>query len=167
MKKTAIIALTALLLLACNKKLSDVEQDYYTIIHEIVPMQEAFIDNSSKPLYDIKNALENGTAFNINQAVNDIDKIQQETKKKITEKADKIKSELGKKYIDINIAYIDNISSFSINMLNDFKNEKNKSLDNFIKLLGQSVAATQEKISKIMQEEENILTELQNKVEKK
>ena len=52
-------------------------------------------------------------------------------------------------------------------MLNDFKNEKNKSLDNFIKLLGQSVAATQEKISKIMQEEENILTELQNKVEKK
>ena len=49
----------------------------------------------------------------------------------------------------------------------EIQNEKNKSLDNFIKLLGQSVAATQEKISKIMQEEENILTELQNKVEKK
>ncbi len=167
MKKTAVIILTALTLFACNKKLSDLEQDYYTIIHEIVPLQEKFIDNSSKPLYDIKNALENSTAFNINQAVNNIEKVQQETKQKITEKADKIKSELGKKYIDINISYIDNISSFSIDMLNNFKNEKNKSLDNFIKLLGQSVAATQEKISKIMQEEENILTELQNKVEKK
>ena len=145
MKKTAVIILTALTLFACNNTLSDIEQDYYTIIHEIVPLQEEFMDNSSKPLYDIKNALENGTAFNINQAVNNIEKVQQETKQKITEKADKIKSELGKKYIDINISYIDNISSFSIDMLNDFKNEKNKSLDNFIKLL----------------------TELQNKVEKK
>lgn len=167
MKKTAVIILTALTLFACNKTLNDIEQDYYTIIHEIVPLQEEFINNSSKPLFNIKNALDNGTAFNINQAVNDIKKVQQETTQKITEKADKIKSELGKKYISTNVSYVDNISSFSINMLNDFKNEKDKTLDNFIKLLGQSVTASQQKISNIMQEEENILTELQNKVEKK
>lgn len=167
MKKTAIIILTALTLFACNKKLNDVEQDYYTIIHEIVPLQEEFINNSSKPLYDIKNALENGTAFNINQAVNDIDKIHQDTKQKITEKAGKIKSELGKNYINLNYDYISNISSFSKDMLNTFKNEKDKSLNNFINLLGQSVAASQEKISMIMQQEDNLLQEIQNKVEKK
>ena len=50
MKKTAVIILTALTLFACNKTLSDIEQDYYTIIHEIVPLQEEFMDNSSKPL---------------------------------------------------------------------------------------------------------------------
>ena len=57
--------------------------------------------------------------------------------------------------------------TLSATIVNACSTQKDKSLNNFINLLGQSVAASQEKISIIMQQEDNLLQEIQNKVEKK
>lgn len=169
MKKISFLLLITVLLItaACSKKLSTIEQDYYTIIHEIVPLQEDFANKSSEPLYRIKNALEKEAEYDIDKAISDIEKVQTDTKNTITEKAKNIKSDIGKKYISIKIEYIDSVCSFSKNMLTNFKNMQDKSMKAFIEILANEVAVSGKKIDNLLKEEEKLLEELKNMVEKK
>lgn len=169
MKKISFLLLITVLLItaACSKKLNTIEQDYYTIIHEIVPLQEDFANKSSEPVYKLKDALEQGTEFNIDKAISDIEKVQTNTKNTITEKAKNIKSDIGKKYISIKIEYIDSVCNFSKNMLTNFKNLQDKSMKAFVEILANDVAVSGEKIDNLLKEEEKLLEEIKNMVEKK
>lgn len=169
MKKISFLLLITVLLItaACSKKLNTIEQDYYIIIHEIVPLQEDFANKSSEPLYRIKNALEKEAEYDIDKAISDIEKVKTDTKNTITEKAKNIKSDIGKKYISIKIEYIDSVCSFSKNMLTNFKNMQDKSMKAFIEILANEVAVSGEKIDNLLKEEEKLLEELKNMVEKK
>ncbi len=173
MKKTLFIFLSLLLILvfllatACSKTLNTVEQDYYTIIHNIIPLQEEFANKSSEPVYKLKDSLEKGYKFDIDKAISDIEKVQTDTKNTITEKAKNIKSDIGKKYISIKMKYIDSVCNFSKNMLNNFKNLQDKSMKSFVEILANDVAVSGEKIDNLLQEEEKLLEEIKNMVEKK
>lgn len=166
MRKILMLALILLITAACSKKLNTIEQDYYTIIHDIVPLQEDFAKKSSEPLYKLKDALENGIVFDVDKTIIDIEKVQTDAKNTITEKAKNIKSDIGKKYIAVKIEYIDSVCSFSKNMLNNFKNMQDKSMKTFVEILADNVAVSGEKINNLLKEEEKLLREIQNMVEK-
>lgn len=165
MKKITILMLI-LLVFACGKKVNSLEQDYYTITHEIVPLQEDFANKSSAPVYLLNEALENGTYFDVDKAINDIDKVQTDTKKIITEKAKNVTTDMGKKYIKIKMEYIDSVCNFSKNTLTNFKNMQEKSLNSFVKILASDVAISGEKIDSLIREEEILLREFKSMVEK-
>ncbi len=93
--------------------------------------------------------------------------MQTDTKNTITEKAKNIKSDIGKKYISIKMEYIDSVCNFSKNMLNNFKNLQDKSMKSFVEILANDVAVSGEKIDNLLQEEEKLLEEIKNMVEKK
>ena len=71
--KKIMLLLLIILAAACSKKLNAIEQDYYIIIHEIVPLQNEFAKKSSEPLYRIKEAIENGKEYDIDKAISDIE----------------------------------------------------------------------------------------------
>lgn len=166
MKKILLLLLITLLTAACSKKLNTIEQDYYTIIHDIIPLQEDFANKSSEPVYKLRDALEQGTVFDVDKAISDIEKVQNETKKNITDKSKKIKSDIGRKYIDVKIEYIDTVCNLSKDMLNNFKKLQDKSMKAFVEILANSVAASGEKIDSLLKEEEKLLEEIKNMVEK-
>lgn len=165
--KKILILLLILLTAACSKKLNTIEQDYYIIIHDIVPLHTEFANKSSEPVYKLKDALEQGTSFDIDKTIGDIEKVQNETKKTIIEKSKQIKSDIGKKYINTKIEYVDSICNVSKDMLNNFKNIQDKSMKSFIEVLANDVVASGEKIDSILKEEERLLEEIKNMVEKK
>lgn len=166
MKKILLLLLITLLTAACSKKLNTIEQDYYTIIHDIIPLQEDFAQKSSEPAYKLRDALEQGAEFDIDKTISDIEKVQNETKKNITDKSKKIKSDIGRKYIDVKIEYIDTVCNLSKDMLNNFKKLQDKSMKSFVEILANSVAASGEKIDSLLKEEEKLLEEIKNMVEK-
>ncbi|MDE7315697.1 MAG: hypothetical protein K2N11_08360 [Mucispirillum sp.] len=166
MKKTLLLILILLVTAACSKKLNTIEQDYYTIIHDIVPLQEDFASKSSEPVYKLKDALEQGTVFDVDKTISDIEKVQTDIKNTITEKAKNIKSDIGKKYIAVKIEYIDSVCSFSIDMLNNFKNLQDKSMKTFVEILANDIAVSGNKIDNLLKEEEKLLEEIQNMVKK-
>lgn len=169
MKKTLLLLLLLVLILAaaCSKKLNTLEQDYYTIIHDIVPLQENFANKSSEPVYKLRDALEQGTVFNVDKAISDIEKVQTDTKNIITEKAKNIKSDIGKQYITVKMEYIDSVCNFSKDMLTNFKHLQDKSMKAFVEILASNVAVSGEKIDNLLKEEERLLEEIKNMVEKK
>lgn len=166
MKKTLLLLLI-LILAACSKKLNTLEQDYYTIIHDIVPLQEDFANKSSEPVYKLRDALEQGTVFDVDKAISDIEKVQTDTKNIITEKAKNIKSDIGKQYITVKMEYIDSVCNFSKDMLTNFKHLQDKSMKAFVEILASNVAVSGEKIDNLLKEEERLLEEIKNMVEKK
>ena len=167
MKKTLLLLLVLILAAACSKKLNTLEQDYYTIIHDIVPLQEDFANKSSEPVYKLRDALEQGTVFDVDKAISDIEKVQTDTKNIITEKAKNIKSDLGKQYITVKMEYIDSVCNFSKDMLTNFKHLQDKSMKAFVEILASNVAVSGEKIDNLLKEEERLLEEIKNMVEKK
>lgn len=167
MKKTLLLLLVLILAAACNKKLNTLEQDYYTIIHDIVPLQEDFANKSSEPVYKLRDALEQGTVFDVDKAISDIEKVQTDTKNIITEKAKNIKSDIGKQYITVKMEYIDSVCNFSKDMLTNFKHLQDKSMKAFVEILASNVAVSGEKIDNLLKEEERLLEEIKNMVEKK
>lgn len=167
MKKTLLLLLVLILAAACSKKLNTLEQDYYTIIHDIVPLQEDFANKSSEPVYKLRDALEQGTVFDVDKAISDIEKVQTDTKNIITEKAKNIKSDIGKQYITVKMEYIDSVCNFSKDMLTNFKHLQDKSMKAFVEILANSVVASGEKIDNLLKEEERLLEEIKNMVEKK
>lgn len=169
MKKTLLLLLLLVLILAaaCSKKLNTLEQDYYTIIHDIVPLQEDFANKSSEPVYKLRDALEQGTVFDVDKAISDIEKVQTDTKNIITEKAKNIKSDIGKQYITVKMEYIDSVCNFSKDMLTNFKHLQDKSMKAFVEILASNVAVSGEKIDNLLKEEERLLEEIKNMVEKK
>lgn len=167
MKKTLLLLLVLILAAACSKKLNTLEQDYYTIIHDIVPLQEDFANKSSEPVYKLRDALEQGTVFDIDKAISDIEKVQTDTKNIITEKAKNIKSDIGKQYITVKMEYIDSVCNFSKDMLTNFKHLQDKSMKAFVEILASNVAVSGEKIDNLLKEEERLLEEIKNMVEKK
>lgn len=166
MKKILLLLLITLITAACSKKLNTIEQDYYTIIHDIIPLQEDFAQKSSEPAYKLRDALEQGAEFDIDKTISDIEKVQNETKKNITDKSKKIKSDIGRKYIDVKIEYIDTVCNLSKDMLNNFKKLQDKSMKSFVEILANSVAASGEKIDSLLKEEEKLVEEIKNMVEK-
>lgn len=167
MKKTLLLLLVLILAAACSKKLNTLEQDYYTIIHDIVPLQENFANKSSEPVYKLRDALEQGTVFDVDKAISDIEKVQTDTKNIITEKAKNIKSDIGKQYITVKMEYIDSVCNFSKDMLTNFKHLQDKSMKAFVEILASNVAVSGEKIDNLLKEEERLLEEIKNMVEKK
>lgn len=167
MKKTLLLLLVLILAAACSKKLNTLEQDYYTIIHDIVPLQEDFANKSSEPVYKLRDALEQGTVFDMDKAISDIEKVQTDTKNIITEKAKNIKSDIGKQYITVKMEYIDSVCNFSKDMLTNFKHLQDKSMKAFVEILASNVAVSGEKIDNLLKEEERLLEEIKNMVEKK
>lgn len=167
MKKTLLLLLILILAAACSKKLNTLEQDYYTIIHDIVPLQEDFANKSSEPVYKLRDALEQGTVFDVDKAISDIEKVQTDTKNIITEKAKNIKSDIGKQYITVKMEYIDSVCNFSKDMLTNFKHLQDKSMKAFVEILASNVAVSGEKIDNLLKEEERLLEEIKNMVEKK
>lgn len=167
MKKTLLLLLVLILAAACSKKLNTLEQDYYTIIHELVPLQEDFANKSSEPVYKLRDALEQGTVFDVDKAISDIEKVQTDTKNIITEKAKNIKSDIGKQYITVKMEYIDSVCNFSKDMLTNFKHLQDKSMKAFVEILASNVAVSGEKIDNLLKEEERLLEEIKNMVEKK
>lgn len=167
MKKTLLLLLVLILAAACSKKLNTLEQDYYTIIHDIVPLQEDFANKSSEPVYKLRDALEQGTVFDMDKAISDIEKVQTDTKNIITEKAKNIKSDIGKQYITVKMEYIDSVCNFSKDMLTNFKHLQDKSMKAFVEILASNVAVSGEKIDNLLKEEERLLVEIKNMVEKK
>lgn len=167
MKKTLLLLLVLILAAACSKKLNTLEQDYYTIIHDIVPLQEDFANKSSEPVYKLRDALEQGTVFDVDKAISDIEKVQTDTKNIITEKAKNIKSDIGKQYITVKMEYIDSVCNFSKDMLTNFKHLQDKSMKAFVEILASNVAVSGEKIDNLLKEEERLLVEIKNMVEKK
>lgn len=167
MKKTLLLLLVLILAAACSKKLNTLEQDYYTIIHDIVPLQEDFANKSSEPVYKLRDALEQGTVFDVDKAISDIEKVQTDTKNIITEKAKTIKSDIGKQYITVKMEYIDSVCNFSKDMLTNFKHLQDKSMKAFVEILASNVAVSGEKIDNLLKEEERLLEEIKNMVEKK
>ena len=167
MKKTLLLLLILILAAACSKKLNTLEQDYYTIIHDIVPLQEDFANKSSEPVYKLRDALEQGTVFDVDKAISDIEKVQTDTKNIITEKAKNIKSDIGKQYITVKMEYIDSVCNFSKDMLTNFQHLQDKSMKAFVEILANSVVASGEKIDSLLKEEEKLLEEIKNMVEKK
>lgn len=167
MKKTLLLLLVLILAAACSKKLNTLEQDYYTIIHDIVPLQEDFANKSSEPVYKLRDALEQGTLFDVDKAISDIEKVQTDTKNIITEKAKNIKSDIGKQYITVKMEYIDSVCNFSKDMLTNFKHLQDKSMKAFVEILASNVAVSGEKIDNLLKEEERLLEEIKNMVEKK
>ncbi len=167
MKKTLLLLLVLILAAACSKKLNTLEQDYYTIIHDIVPLQEDFANKSSEPVYKLRDALEQGTVFDVDKTISDIEKVQTDTKNIITEKAKNIKSDIGKQYITVKIEYIDSVCNFSKDMLTNFKHLQDKSMKAFVEILASNVAVSGEKIDNLLKEEERLLEEIKNMVEKK
>ena len=167
MKKTLLLFLVLILAAACSKKLNTLEQDYYTIIHDIVPLQEDFANKSSEPVYKLRDALEQGTVFDVDKAISDIEKVQTDTKNIITEKAKNIKSDIGKQYITVKMEYIDSVCNFSKDMLTNFKHLQDKSMKAFVEILASNVAVSGEKIDNLLKEEERLLEEIKNMVEKK
>lgn len=167
MKKTLLLLLVLILAAACSKKLNTLEQDYYTIIHDIVPLQEDFANKSSEPVYKLRDALEQGTVFDMDKAISDIEKVQRDTKNIITEKAKNIKSDIGKQYITVKMEYIDSVCNFSKDMLTNFKHLQDKSMKAFVEILASNVAVSGEKIDNLLKEEERLLEEIKNMVEKK
>ena len=167
MKKTLLLLLVLILAAACSKKLNTLEQDYYTIIHDIVPLQEDFANKSSEPVYKLRDALEQGTVFDMDKAISDIEKVQTDTKNIITEKAKTIKSDIGKQYITVKMEYIDSVCNFSKDMLTNFKHLQDKSMKAFVEILASNVAVSGEKIDNLLKEEERLLEEIKNMVEKK
>lgn len=167
MKKTLLLLLVLILAAACSKKLNTLEQDYYTIIHDIVPLQEDFANKSSEPVYKLRDALEQGTVFDVDKAISDIEKVQTDTKNIITEKAKNIKSDIGKQYITVKMEYIDSVCNFSKDMLTNFKHLQDKSTKAFVEILASNVAVSGEKIDNLLKEEERLLEEIKNMVEKK
>jgi len=166
-KKTLLLLLVLILAAACSKKLNTLEQDYYTIIHDIVPLQEDFANKSSEPVYKLRDALEQGTVFDVDKAISDIEKVQTDTKNIITEKAKNIKSDIGKQYITVKMEYIDSVCNFSKDMLTNFKHLQDKSMKAFVEILASNVAVSGEKIDNLLKEEERLLEEIKNMVEKK
>lgn len=167
MKKTLLLLLVLILAAACSKKLNTLEQDYYTIIHDIVPLQEDFANKSSEPVYKLRDALEQETVFDVDKAISDIEKVQTDTKNIITEKAKNIKSDIGKQYITVKMEYIDSVCNFSKDMLTNFKHLQDKSMKAFVEILASNVAVSGEKIDNLLKEEERLLEEIKNMVEKK
>lgn len=167
MKKTLLLLLVLILAAACSKKLNTLEQDYYTIIHDIVPLQEDFANKSSEPVYKLRDALEQGTVFDVDKAISDIEKVQTDTKNIITEKAKNIKSDIGKQYITVKMEYIDSVCNFSKDMLTNFKHLQDKSMKAYVEILASNVAVSGEKIDNLLKEEERLLEEIKNMVEKK
>lgn len=167
MKKTLLLLLVLIFAAACSKKLNTLEQDYYTIIHDIVPLQEDFANKSSEPVYKLRDALEQGTVFDVDKAISDIEKVQTDTKNIITEKAKNIKSDIGKQYITVKMEYIDSVCNFSKDMLTNFKHLQDKSMKAFVEILASNVAVSGEKIDNLLKEEERLLEEIKNMVEKK
>lgn len=167
MKKTLLLFIILILAAACSKKLNTVEQDYYTIIHDIVPLQEDFANKSSEPVYKLRDALEQGTPFDVDKAISDIEKVQTDTKNIITEKAKNIKSDIGKEYITVKMEYIDSVCNFSKDMLTNFKHLQDKSMKAFIEILASNVALSGEKIDNLLKEEERLIEDIKNMVEKK
>lgn len=167
MKKTLLLLLVLILAAACSKKLNTLEQDYYTIIHDIVPLQEDFANKSSEPVYKLRDALEQGIVFDMDKAISDIEKVQTDTKNIITEKAKNIKSDIGKQYITVKMEYIDSVCNFSKDMLTNFKHLQDKSMKAFVEILASNVAVSGEKIDNLLKEEERLLEEIKNMVEKK
>lgn len=167
MKKTLLLLLILILAAACSKKLNTLEQDYYTIIHDIVPLQEDFANKSSEPVYKLRDALEQETVFDVDKAISDIEKVQTDTKNIITEKAKNIKSDIGKQYITVKMEYIDSVCNFSKDMLTNFKHLQDKSMKAFVEILASNVAVSGEKIDNLLKEEERLLEEIKNMVEKK
>lgn len=167
MKKTLLLLLVLILAAACSKKLNTLEQDYYTIIHDIVLLQEDFANKSSEPVYKLRDALEQGTVFDVDKAISDIEKVQTDTKNIITEKAKNIKSDIGKQYITVKMEYIDSVCNFSKDMLTNFKHLQDKSMKAFVEILASNVAVSGEKIDNLLKEEERLLEEIKNMVEKK
>lgn len=167
MKKTLLLLLILILAAACSKKLNTLEQDYYTIIHDIVPLQEDFANKSSEPVYKLRDALEQGTVFDVDRTISDIEKVQTDTKNIITEKAKNIKSDIGKQYITVKMEYIDSVCNFSKDMLTNFKHLQDKSMKAFVEILASNVAVSGEKIDNLLKEEERLLEEIKNMVEKK
>lgn len=167
MKKTLLLLLVLILAAACSKKLNTLEQDYYTIIHDIVPLQEDFANKSSEPVYKLRDALEQGTVFDVDKTISDIEKVQTDTKNIITEKAKNIKSDIGKQYITVKMEYIDSVCNFSKDMLTNFKHLQDKSMKAFVEILASNVAVSGEKIDNLLKEEERLLEEIKNMVEKK
>ena len=167
MKKILLLLLITLLTAACSKKLNTLEQDYYTIIHDIVPLQEDFANKSSEPVYKLRDALEQGAVFDVDKAISDIEKVQTDTKNIITEKAKNIKSDIGKQYITVKMEYIDSVCNFSKDMLTNFKHLQDKSMKAFVEILASNVAVSGEKIDNLLKEEERLLEEIKNMVEKK
>jgi len=167
MKKTLLLLLVLILAAACSKKLNTLEQDYYTIIHDIVPLQEDFANKSSEPVYKLRDALEQGTVFDVDKAISNIEKVQTDTKNIITEKAKNIKSDIGKQYITVKMEYIDSVCNFSKDMLTNFKHLQDKSMKAFVEILASNVAVSGEKIDNLLKEEERLLEEIKNMVEKK
>ena len=166
MKKTLLLLLVLILAAACSKKLNTLEQDYYTIIHDIVPLQEDFANKSSEPVYKLRDALEQGTVFDVDKAISDIEKVQTDTKNIITEKAKNIKSDIGKQYITVKMEYIDSVCNFLKDMLTNFKHLQDKSMKAFVEILASNVAVSGEKIDNLLKEEEKLLEEIKNMVEK-
>lgn len=167
MKKTLLLLLILILAAACSKKLNTLEQDYYTIIHDIVPLQEDFTNKSSEPVYKLRDALEQGAVFDVDKAISDIEKVQTDTKNIITAKAKNIKSDIGKQYITVKMEYIDSVCNFSKDMLTNFKHLQDKSMKAFVEILASNVAVSGEKIDNLLKEEERLLEEIKNMVEKK
>lgn len=167
MKKTLLLLLVLILAAACSKKLNTLEQDYYTIIHDIVPLQEDFANKSSEPVYKLRDALEQGTVFDVDKTISDIEKVQTDTKNIITEKAKNIKSDIGKQYITVKMEYIDSVCNFSKDMLTNFKHLQDKSMKAFVEILASNVAVSGEKIDNLLKEEKRLLEEIKNMVEKK
>lgn len=156
-----------ILLTACNKQLNTLEQDYYIIIHDIIPLHKQFEDKSSEPLYQLKNNIEKGADLDIDKTISDIEKVQNDTIKLILEKSKNIKSDTAKKYINIKVEYIDNVCNFSKDMLIEFKNIQDKSMQSFINILQSHVIKSSDKINSLLKEEEKLIEEIKNMVEQK
>ena len=76
-------------------------------------------------------------------------------------------SDIGKQYITVKMEYIDSVCNFSKDMLTNFKHLQDKSMKAFVEILASNVAVSGEKIDNLLKEEERLLEEIKNMVEKK
>ena len=70
-------------------------------------------------------------------------------------------------YITVKMEYIDSVCNFSKDMLTNFKHLQDKSMKAFVEILASNVAVSGEKIDNLLKEEERLLEEIKNMVEKK
>ncbi len=167
MKKILLLILVVVLFTACKREAESIENEYFTIIHDIVPAFNEYIDKSDDALKQLRaDLLEKKKDFDINQAIKDIEKVKNDAVKKIEEKKNNFQNKLTKDYAEIKIQYINTVTEYSVNMLKNFEKEKNKTSEVFFEHIKKAVKSSEDNVTNIINEDKNLLQKISNIIEK-
>ncbi len=166
MKKITLLFMVLMLLTACNKEKKILENEYYTIIHDIIPIYKEYLEVSSKSVKDMYTNIVNDNTVNVDDTIKELNNIEQEYINKIESKGKDFKHELSKQYVQIKIKYIQTVSKNSIQALDIFKTkteeDMQKNINDIAKMLGESM----KEIENIIKEDERIMSEISKTVNK-